>query len=130
TELFETLRAIRNCTSYKDKIKINKIENLLTELEKEGQGKKNDNIIGELNDELICEGCKEEIKELTDKCGDEKMARFLYQCKLNAKDDYYIRWIPFDDFRNIEYLASGGFGEVHKATWVNGYYNSVKNKRE
>ena len=37
--------------------------------------------------------------------------------------DRYIRWISFDEFKNIEYLAKGGFGEVHKATWINGYYN-------
>ena len=60
------------------------------------------------------------------------MARFLYyQCKLNAEyyyNDYYIRWIPFDEFKNIEYLAKGGFGEVHKATWIYGYYDDVKMK--
>ena len=32
----------------------------------------------------------------------------------------YIRWIPFNEFKNIEYLAKGGFGEVHKATWIDG----------
>jgi len=35
-------------------------------------------------------------------------------------DDYYIRWIPFYEFKNIEYLAKGGFVEVHKATWIDG----------
>ena len=30
--------------------------------------------------------------------------------------------IPFNEFKNIEYLAKGGFGEVHKATWINAYY--------
>ena len=76
-----------------------------------------------LNKEILCEGCKEkEIKKLTDKCGNEEIARFLYyRCKLNAKYyDSYIWWIPFDGFKNIEYLAKGGFGEVHKATWING----------
>ena len=53
------------------------------------------------------------------------MARFLYyQCKLNANNynSEYIQSIPFDEFKNIKYLAKGGFGEVHKATWINGYY--------
>ena len=40
---------------------------------------------------------------------------------LNAKyHNDYIQWIPFDEFKNIEYLAKGGFGEVHKATWIDG----------
>ncbi len=32
--------------------------------------------------------------------------------------DIKLRWIPFNEFENIEYLAKGGFGEVHKATFV------------
>jgi hypothetical protein len=85
-----------------------------------------------LNNEILCEGCKEkEIEKLTDKCGNEKIARFLYyQRKLNSKyRDEYIQWIPFDEFKNIEYLAKGGFGEVHKATWIgHGYYDMYKMK--
>ena len=98
-------------------------------------GKKKEDIIHELNKELfrlnirlnkeiLCKGCKgKEIEKLTDKCGNEEIARFLYYdyCKLN--DEKYIRWISFDEFKNIEYLAKGGFGEVHKATWINGYYD-------
>src|SRR2546421_9431428 len=75
---------------------------------------------------ILCKFCKEkEFKKLTDKCGNKEIAKLLYQCKLNAKycyDNDYIRWIPFDKFGNIEYLAKGGFGEVHKATLIN-YYN-------
>ena len=40
-----------------------------------------------------------------------------------------VKWIPFNEFKNIEYLAKGGFGEVHKATWINhGYYNTNEMK--
>src|SRR5207248_4978438 len=140
-ELLETTKIIENCTSCKDKKidgnDLDKIKNCLAELEKKEQEQKRCYIIDELNQELfeinirlnneiLCEGCKgKEIEKLTDKYGDEKIARFLYyQCKLNAGYyDEYIRWIPFDEFKNIEYLAKGGFGEVHKATWINGYYD-------
>src|SRR5207248_7461013 len=118
----------------------NEIEKCLDELEKEeeeeeeGREKKKEDIINELNRELfrlnirlnkkiLCKGCKEKkIEKLTDKCGNEEISRFLCQCKLNAEyyNDHYIRWIPFDEFKNIQYLAKGGFGEVHKATWING----------
>ena len=48
-----------------------------------------------------------------------EIAKFLYECRLNAKNhNNYIQWIPFDEFKNIEYLAKNGFGEVHKATWI------------
>src|SRR5439155_11613098 len=80
----------------------------------------------ELKGEILCESCKrKKIKKLTDKCENEEMARFIYDSKLN-KDYYYsnyIRWIPFDEFRDIEYLGKGGYGEVHKATWIGCYYD-------
>src|SRR5437763_8015356 len=124
-ELLETLKITEKCTSCKDKkidgIDFDKIEKCLGELEEQEWVKDEEYIIDELNDELfeiniilnekiLCEGCK--IVELTDKCGNEEIARFLYQCKLNAKydDNYYIQWIPFDEFKNIEYLAKGVFG--------------------
>ena len=136
-ELLETLKITEKCTSCKDKkidgIDFDKIEKWV---------KDEEYIIDELNDELfeiniilnekiLCEGCKRKIEELTDKCGNEEIARFLYQCKLNANygDNYYIQWIPFNEFKNIEYLAKGGFGEVHKATWINHYYDDVVLKR-
>ncbi len=72
-----------------------------------------------LSNKILCEGCKEEIVKLADKCGNEIIARFLYNCKEDAEDaHFYIRWVPFDDFRNIEYLAKGNFGEVYEAILV------------
>ena len=75
-----------------------------------------------LNKEVLCEGCqREKIRKLADKYGNEEIAKFLYECRLNRERYYdnYIQWIPFDEFKNIEYLAKGDFGEVHKATWIN-----------
>ena len=76
-----------------------------------------------LNERISCENCKEkEIEKLTGKCGNEEIARLLYECEPNANHYYNkIRWIPFDEFINIEYLAKGCFGEVHKATWIKYY---------
>ena len=71
-----------------------------------------------LNREVLCKVCKrKEIRKLANKCGNKKMARLFYH-----NDKSNIRWIPFDEFKNIEYLAKGGFGEVHKAIWINGCY--------
>ena len=83
-----------------------------------------------LNKEVLCEGCKgKEIRKLADICGNEEIAKFLYECRLNAKNhNNYIQWIPFDEFKNIKYLAKGGFGEVHKTTWINCHYDIYKMK--
>ena len=106
---------------------LDKIEKCLAELEKEKKGwrkRKSNNELFEinirLNKDILCEDCKEkEIEKLTDKCENEEIARFLYyQCKLNAKYYEYIQWIPFDEFKNIEYLAKGDFSVVYNATWI------------
>ena len=45
--------------------------------------------------------------------------------KLNSKYNYakysYIQWVPFNEFRNIEYLAKGDFGKVYEATLIGSY---------
>ncbi|POG61345.1 hypothetical protein GLOIN_2v1704789, partial [Rhizophagus irregularis DAOM 181602=DAOM 197198] len=30
-----------------------------------------------------------------------------------------LRWIPYNKFKNVEYLNEGGFGTIYKATWLN-----------
>ena len=45
---------------------------------------------------------------------------------INVNYFKYIRWILFNEFKDIEYLAKGSFGEVHNAKWID-YYNSSKN---
>ena len=76
------------------------------------------------------EGCKEnKIEKLITKCGNEEMAKLLYESKLNSNyiqwrplnNHNYIQWIPFNEFQNIKYLAKGGFGEVQKAEWIGRY---------
>jgi hypothetical protein len=29
-----------------------------------------------------------------------------------------LRWIPYDKFKNVEYLDKGGFGTIYKADWL------------
>src|SRR5437773_1955359 len=131
----ETLKTIEDCANYKDKeVGRNSFDEFRELINKIGEKYDLDKILFEmnvrLNKEVLCEGCKrKEIRKLADKCGNEEIAKFLYECRLNAKHhDNYIQWIPFDKFKNIEYLAKGGFGEVYKATWVNSYYDYRERK--
>ncbi|CAG8737163.1 26576_t:CDS:2 [Racocetra persica] len=64
---------------------------------------------------LVKEKEIEEIEKLHNICGNKEIAEFLYKCK--CVDNSVTRWIPFDEFEDIEYLGKGGFGIVHKATW-------------
>src|SRR6185295_6199726 len=102
-ELLETLKIIENCTSCKkDDINENdfdKFHELINKIESK-KGEEKNEIIERLGDELIeidekmnkevlCERCKEKKKEnLINKCGNEEMARLLYQCKLNSTGKY------------------------------------------
>ena len=127
----EILKTIEDCANCKDKeVERNSFNELHKLINKMG-GKYD--LVGNLFkmnirlNKVLCEGCYE-VKTLIDKCGNEEIAKFLYECKLNAKHhNNYIRWIPFNEFKNIEYLAKGGFGEVHKATW---FYHQDYKERE
>ena len=60
----------------------------------------------------LCDGCQRK------KYGDKEMARLLNRYDADSKT---IKWIPFNELENIEYLAQGGFSKVYKATWINYY---------
>ena len=64
--------------------------------------------------------------------GNHDVDEFIQKAQLKAKDEYAVlEWIEHDRFENIEYLAKGGFGTVHKAIWKDGYirYWCPKNKQ-
>jgi len=126
-EIIETLKTIEDCANCRGKEvgrnSFDELCKLINEI-----GKKHDLVenLFKMNiklNKVLCKCCKrKEIRKLADKCGNEEMAKFLYECRLNRKRhcDDYTQWAPFDEFKNIEYLAKGGFGEVHKATWIDG----------
>ncbi|GBC41248.2 kinase-like domain-containing protein [Rhizophagus irregularis DAOM 181602=DAOM 197198] len=41
-------------------------------------------------------------------------------------------FVPYDQFKNVEFIAEGGFSKIYKATWIDGpimhEWNNVKNK--
>src|SRR5688572_3140683 len=54
--------------------------------------------------------------------GNHNIDKFIQNTQLKAKNkDQVIEWIECDRFENIEHLAKGGFGTVHKAIWKDGY---------
>jgi len=133
SELYETLKIMENCVSCKCDLEkdyfygfyrsINEVKYHLVKLEREEQGKgriienldrKLIYIDNKLNEKvLLCEGCKEKkIEKLTDKCDNEEIARLVVYVSRK------IMWIPFNEFRDIRYLAEGGFAKVYKATWI------------
>jgi hypothetical protein len=53
--------------------------------------------------------------------GDIEFDKFIQQIQLEAKNCIdVIEWIPFDKFKDVTYIAKGGFGTVSKAIWIDG----------
>ncbi|PKK65915.1 hypothetical protein RhiirC2_785494 [Rhizophagus irregularis] len=46
------------------------------------------------------------------KSGNTNIDNFILEKKL--------KWIPYDKFKNVEYLDKGRFGTIYKAWWLNG----------
>ncbi|EXX56760.1 kinase-like domain-containing protein [Rhizophagus irregularis DAOM 181602=DAOM 197198] len=56
--------------------------------------------------------------------GNHDVDEFIQKAQLKAKKfDQTIEWIEYDKFKDVEYLAKGGFGTTFKATWKDGYIN-------
>jgi len=54
--------------------------------------------------------------------GNKEIDEFIQKFQLNAtRWEEVLEWIPYEKFKDIEYLAKGGFGTVHKAKWIDGY---------
>ena len=64
--------------------------------------------------------------------GNKELDEFIQKFQSNAtRKEEVLEWIPYEKFSNVEYLAKGGFGTVHKAEWIDGhikYWNTNKNK--
>ena len=57
--------------------------------------------------------------------GNKEIDEFIQNFQLNATCyEEVLEWIPYEKFSDIEYLAKGGFGTVHKAKWIDGYIGS------
>src|ERR1044071_6960265 len=84
-----------------------------------------------------CDGCKKKRKRFEE---DHKFCRVCYISNTSFKptgnkaiDDFIkgtqcddfkdygrIETVPYDQFKDIEFIAEGGFSRVYKATWVDG----------
>ena len=82
-----------------------------------------------------CQSCnskhfKQDFNKWTS--GNKEIDEFIQNFQLNATcHEEVLEWIPYEKFENVEYLAKGGFGIVHKAKWMDGYigyWNTNQNK--
>jgi len=52
----------------------------------------------------------------------EQEYKVIKNVQLSAKNSKYVlEWIPYDKFKDVKYVAKGGFGTVYSAYWLDGH---------
>jgi hypothetical protein len=79
----------------------------------------------------ICHICYK-MKTIFKPSGNKIIDDFIRHTQINlVKHQGKMEFVPFDQFKNIEFIAEGGFSKIYKATWVDGPINwdSINNSR-
>ena len=68
-----------------------------------------------------CQPCNAQQNFQNWTSGNHDIDEFIQKTQLKARsNDEVIEWVEYDRFKNVEYLAKGGFGTTYKATWKDG----------
>ena len=81
----------------------------------------------------ICHVCyRARVKELKLKIklsGNKIIDDFIIHTQINLEEDK-MEFVSYDQFKNIKFIAEGGFSKIYKATWIDGpvtnYYRSIR----
>jgi hypothetical protein len=71
----------------------------------------------------ICHVCyKYKTKKTSKLSGNKTIDDFIRYTQTNyvTKKEGKMEFIPHDQFKNIEFIAEGGFSKIYKATWIDG----------
>ncbi|GES75043.1 kinase-like domain-containing protein [Rhizophagus clarus] len=83
---------------------------------------------------LFCEHCvrnylKSNFPKWTS--GNDNIDNLIQECQMKTiSPDKIPEWIPYNNLEDIEYLTKGGFSEIYKAVWVDGYYIEWDSKKQ
>ncbi|GBC26966.2 kinase-like domain-containing protein [Rhizophagus irregularis DAOM 181602=DAOM 197198] len=65
----------------------------------------------------ICYNMKITFKPSGNKIVDD----FIRYTQINlVKKEGKLKFVPYDEFKDIEFIAEGGFSKIYKATWIDG----------
>jgi hypothetical protein len=68
----------------------------------------------------ICRNCYK-MKKIFKPSGNKIIDDFIRHTQFNfAKRQGKLEFVPFKQFKNIEFIAEGGFSKIYKATWIDG----------
>jgi hypothetical protein len=73
----------------------------------------------------ICHICYN-MKMIFKSSGNKIIDDFIRYTQSNlAKGGIKLEFVPYDQFKNIEFIAEGGFSKIYKATWIDGPILSI-----
>jgi hypothetical protein len=63
--------------------------------------------------------------------GNNDVDEFIQKSQLKAKNVFQLlEWIEYDKFKDVKYLAKGGFGTTFKAIWNEGFLRRDNNNQQ
>jgi len=82
-----------------------------------------------------CQPCnskrfKDNFKNWTS--GNKDVDEFIQYSQTNAvHHKQCLEWIPFEKFKEVDYVTKGGFGKIYSATWSEGFirYWDIENQK-
>ncbi|CAB5116247.1 unnamed protein product [Rhizophagus irregularis] len=78
---------------------------------------------------LICHVCYK-MKERFIPSGNQIIDDFIRYTQVNlTRNEGKMKFVPYNQFENIEFIAEGGFSKVYKATLVNRFNYTVALKK-
>ncbi|GES77798.1 kinase-like domain-containing protein [Rhizophagus clarus] len=84
-----------------------------------------------LTDESLTENEKNEAIILITKAYDADKITFNEECQINTfKPNRIVEWVPYNNLKNIKYLAKGGFSEIYTANWIEGHFIEWDSKEQ
>ncbi|CAB4427781.1 unnamed protein product [Rhizophagus irregularis] len=117
------------------------------EIRKITKGYDRNKVIFNLGTKRICENCNQEclatlyyeycvrnyLKESFSNwaSGNDDIDNLIQKCQIESlSPTMIVKWIPYNDLKNINYLTKGGFSEIYTAAWINGRYDSEWDSKE
>jgi hypothetical protein len=68
----------------------------------------------------ICHVCYK-MKTIFKPSGNKIIDNFIKFTQINlVKAEGKMEFVPYNQFKNIEFIAEGGFSKIYKATWIDG----------
>ncbi|CAG8516306.1 4004_t:CDS:2 [Cetraspora pellucida] len=84
--------------------------------------------------EKLCSNCiLQYLRSLFDSwtSGDDELDKFIQGCQtISSLPRFILEWVPYEQFKEIEYFAKGGFSDIFSAIWTRGSIDDWDEEKE